>query len=83
MATPSTSRRPSVLTPTAIIVAIETMPPPSRASRKLRRSRGSTLDGPGEEGVHPPVDILDQATDLAFGGAGGPCCLERVETPCT
>src|SRR3954447_7661013 len=31
VATPSTSRRPSVFTPTAIIVAIETMRPPSRA----------------------------------------------------
>ena len=63
MATPSTSRRPSVFTPTATITATADDPP---ALARLQvggvdpQVGPGALDRAGEEGVHPLVDLLAQ-----------------------
>jgi hypothetical protein len=36
------------------------------------------FDGPGEEGVHPPVDLFAQPTDLALGNAGHAHGLDQI-----
>src|SRR3954453_4641104 len=72
VATPSTSRRPSVFTPTAIIVAVETMRPPLAGLHVGRVDpdiRPLTLERAAKEGVHPPINLLHQPADLALGDA--------------
>ena len=87
---PSTSRRPSVLTPTATITATETMRPAPdlHVGRVDPQIRPVALDRPVEEGLHALVDLLAQPGDLALGDAGHAHRLdqsstERVEMPWT
>src|SRR4051812_1936711 len=63
--TPSTSRRPSVLTPMAIINYRRNRDDPARVARfQVRRVDPQVgpgpLDGPGEERVHPLVNLCAQ-----------------------
>ena len=70
---PSTSRRPSLLTPTATITAAETM---RRTLARLHVSRIDPQIGPvaldraAQEGFHLLVNLLTQPADLALGDAG-------------
>ena len=78
---PSTSRRPSLLTPTAMITATETMRP---ASADLQvggvdpQIGPVALDRPVEEGLHLAVDLLAQPRHLALGDAAHPHRLDQV-----
>src|SRR3954466_11566563 len=71
VATPSTSRRPSVFTPTAIIVGRDD------AASLARLHVGGVdpevwplaLERAAEEGVHPAAGLLHQPADFALGDA--------------
>ena len=81
MSMPSTSRRPSLLTPTATITATETMRP-SLADLHVGgvepEIRPVALDRPVEEGLHLLVDLLAQPDDLALGDAAHAHRLDQV-----
>src|SRR3954466_1587439 len=80
VATPSTSRRPSVFTPTAIIVGRDD------AAALARLHVGGVdpevwplaLERAGEEGVYSAIDLLDQPADLALGDARPTHRLDQV-----
>src|ERR1043166_3908387 len=96
--TPSTARRPSVLTATAIITGRDD--PPGLAHLQVGgvdpQVGPLALDRAAEEGVHPLVDLDDPAADLALRDARGAhrpfdklrtgltrSSTARVETPWT
>ena len=63
MSMPSTSRRPSVLTPTAMMTATETMRPPLahlQVGGVDPEIGPVAFDRPVEEGLHLAVDLLAQ-----------------------
>ena len=80
MAMPSTSRRPSPLTPTATVTATGTMRPASRTFTLADLRVGGVepkagpvaLDGEAEEVAHPPVDLgpLEQSSHDLVGVRG-------------
>ena len=83
------SRRPSVLTATAIIAATETMRPPSRTLQiggVEPQIRPLALDRPVEEGVDPLIDVLAQLETWLFEMPLSPIACtssstRRVDTP--
>ena len=78
---PSTSRRPSALTPTAMMTATETMRPllaHLHVGRVDPDVGPVALDRPVEEGLHPLVDLLAQPADLALGDAAHAHGLDQV-----
>ena len=78
---PSTSRRPSVLTPTAMMTATETMRPPLahlHVGGVDPQIRPVAFDRPLEEGLHLAVDLLAQPRDLALGDAAHAHRLDQV-----
>ena len=81
MSMPSTSRRPSLLTPTATITATETMRPllaHLHVGRVDPQIRPVALDRAVEEGLHLLVDLLAQPADLALGDAGHAHRLDQI-----
>ena len=68
VATPSPSRRSSVFTKTAIVVAADMMPGVAHLDigGVSPEMRPLSLEGPAEERVRRRVEVLDQAADLAF-----------------
>ena len=84
MCRPTISRRPSVLTATAIMAATETI---AAALAHLEVGRVEPEIGPLageralEEGVHPLVDVLAQLGDRALGDAGHAHGLHQIVDP--
>src|SRR2546427_8717933 len=78
---PSTSRWPSVFTPTATITATLTMRPASRVFTyvaSIHRYGQSPSNGPVEERTHALVELGAQAADLALGHTAHPERLDQV-----
>ena len=68
---PSTSRLPSPFTPTATVTATETIRPASHlhVGGVEPKIGPVTLNGAGEEVLHPAIDLGTQTADLALGDA--------------
>ena len=80
-AMPSTSRRPSLLTPTAIITATDTILPALahlHVGRVDPQIRPAAFDRPVEERLHPLVDLGAQPRHLALGDAGHAHGLDQI-----
>ena len=81
MSMPSTSRRPSALTPTAMITATETMRP-LLAHFDVGRVEPDigpvAFERAVEEGLDPFVDLLAQPGDLALRDAGSAHRLDEI-----
>src|SRR5512144_2430152 len=84
MCRPTISRRPSVLTATAIIAATETIRPAARTFRSggIEPQVGPFAgEGAGQEAVHPLVDVLTQLADGGLGNPGHPHCVDQLVDP--
>ena len=78
---PSTSRRPSQLTPTAMMTATETMRPPLahlQVGGVDPQIGPVAFDRPLEEGLHLAVDLLAEPGDLALGDAAHAHGLDQI-----